>query len=193
MGGKKGGVLGSVSSGATGLGKLIFGKKDPGIADRFIPLDPIQEKALGQYGNMLNTNTDGLAGKMIADQERMIRTGAQDAVRKTNQLMAQRGLKNSSLGLGAITGITRDMGDKIGEVRSRLPGLQYDLKTQNLNNATNGLQNILNSRTFIQGTPGGQRTGGLAPLIGAGIGGAYGGAGGAQAGLGIGKVLTQLG
>ncbi|MGE3608005.1 MAG: hypothetical protein AB7I27_00355 [Bacteriovoracaceae bacterium] len=175
-----GGGLGVVSD-------LVLGKKDPGIKDRFVALDPLQQKALGKYGDMLD-NTENLASNAVANQENLIRANAGDVERNAQKLVAQRGLGNSSVGLNAITGATRDMGDKINAARASLPGLKMDY----LNNATNGIQGILNSRTFIQGTPGGARKGGLAPLIGAGIGGYYGGAGGAQAGMGAGQAATQL-
>lgn len=189
MGGKKGGGLGGIVNGAK---DLVLGKKDPGVADRFVALDPLQQKALGKYGEMLNFNTDNLASHAVTNQENLIRANAGDVERNAQKLVAQRGLGNSSVGLNAITGATRDLGDKINAVRASLPSMQYDMKMNNLNSATNGLQNILNSRTFIQGTPGGTRKGGLAPLIGAGIGGYYGGAGGAQAGLGAGQAATQI-
>lgn len=181
--------------GIGGISDMILGKKDKGVKDSFVPLDPLQRKALGKFGSLLDRNTDGMANEMVARQENQIRQNAADTERQAKQLTAQRGLGNSSVGLNAIINSTRNMGDQIGATRAQLPGLKYNLETQNLNTASSGIQNILNNRIFKQGREGGGRTGGLAPLIGMGLG-AYatgGSPAGAQIGSGLGSALTQMG
>lgn len=186
-----------VKGGIGGLKDVLLGRKDKGVADRYLALDPLQKDALGKYGDQLNVNTDQMAKNAVAGQERMIQTGAADAERNASKLIAQRGLGNSSVGLNALINTQRNTGDQINNVRAQLPGMQYDMKTKNLDNATSGIQNILNNRMFIQGRQGGGRTGGLAPLIGAGLGAAMappgGQAAGAQMGMGLGNAFTQMG
>ena len=185
-GGNYGGMLG-------GAKDLLFGKKDKGTAGGYMALEGSQKKALGQYEKLLDTNTDQLAKTMAVNQEKQIRAGAQDAERRASQLVAQRGLGGSAVGLNAMVNASRGMGDKIGAVRAQLPGMQYDLRNKNLDNATRGIQNILTNRVYQQGTPGGGRSGGLAPILGMGLGAAFGGPAGAQIGGGLGSALTQLG
>lgn len=170
-----------------GAKDLLLGKKDPGTKDRYMPLDPSQKKAMGQYKEMLD-QTGRMADFEGAQMENQIRSNAMDVGRKATDMVAQRGLGNSSVGLSAILNSTRDMGDRIATTRAALPGMRLD----KLNNVSGGINSILNSRTFIQGREAG-RKGGLAPLIGAGVGGYMGGASGAQAGYGAGQALTQMG
>lgn len=210
MGGKKGGILGTIKKTAVssidplnlsgqghsigGITDALLGKKQKATSDGYMALDPLQQKALGKYGELLNKNTDGIANEMVTRQENQIRQNAADAERKATQLTAQRGLGNSSVGLNAIVNSTRNMGDQIGAVRAQLPGLKYNLQNENLNTASRGIQSFLakDKREMVYGNPGG-RSGGLAPLLGTGLGYAYGGAGGARVGGGIGNMLTQIG
>lgn len=163
--GTVGGGLKTITGGAA---DLLLGKKAPGVNDHYMPLDPLQQKALDKYGANMDINTDGIARSIVSNQERQIRGNAMDLERKASQLSSQRGLGNSSVGLNAILNSTRDMGDKIGAARASLPQLQHNLKLDNLDRASGGIGNILNNRTFVQGTPGGMRSGGLAaPLLSA--------------------------
>jgi hypothetical protein len=188
--------FGAVTGGGAfgGLKDAILGKKDPGTPDEVIDLGSaqgraLQEKALGQYGEILN---GGVQNQMAA-QERQVRTGAEDQARKAQELVSQRGLGNSSVGIGAILNAHRDLGDKVGAIRASEPMF----KLQNLQNVTQGVNSIMNeqgqSKIFKLGQQGGQRKGGLAPLLGAGAGAYFGGPQGAQAGASMGQMLTQMG
>lgn len=198
--GPVGGIVGATmdplnmsgEGGLGGLGDLLMGKKDKGTPDSYVPLDPLQMKVLGKYNQMLDTDTDGIAQNMVTQQENQVRSMAGDTERKARDLVAQRGLGDSSVGLNAILGANRDTGEKINAVRSQLPTLQYDLKSKNLGTAAGGIQNIFANRIFKQGREGGGRTGGLMPLVGAGIGGLLGGPGGAMVGMQAGQYATQM-
>lgn len=186
MGGKSGnGLMGGVKD-------AVFGKKDPGVKDKFTELHPEQQHALNDYAGLRRTNTDNLAESSVAMEENGLRASSKDAEMQAHDLVAQRGLGNSSVGLNAILSQTRNLGDQIAAARARLPLMKYDLKTQNLNNATRGIQDILNSRTFIQGRESTGRGGGLLGVAMTGAGAYYGGPGGAQAGAGMGKSIANL-
>lgn len=187
--------VGSLVTGGNGLGILnsFMGKKDKGASSGYLPLHAVQEKALGKYSDLLDVNTDKIADTSIANQERQIRTNLADSERKAKELVAQRGLGRSSVGLNAILGASKDMGNQIGQVRSSLPALQYDMRTANLGNASQGIGNILNSRAYIQGNPGAGRAGGLLPLLGLGAGAMAGGAPGAMVGASAGSMMNQMG
>jgi hypothetical protein len=184
MGGKKG---------LSGVKDTLFGKKDPGTKDRYTPLEQEQQDALAEYNKLLKTDTNALAKNSIVAQENAIRANAADAERQAQGLVAQRGLGRSSVGLNAILNSTRDMGDRIGQVRGQLPTLAHELKVNNLNTATRGIQDIYGSRAFIQGQKSTGRGGGLVGLAATGAGAYFGGAGGAQAGASMGKGIANFG
>lgn len=159
---------------------LFLGKKSDPIKDRFTPLDPLQERALSIYDKQLS-NFEGvdpaqMARNEIAQKENQILASANDQERQAKDLVAQRGLNTSSVGLNAILGAKRDLNDRIIQSRSMLPLLQNQYQNEQinrLNSISGGIGNILNQRAFIQGNPGGVRGGGLlAPLLGIGGAGA---------------------
>jgi hypothetical protein len=185
----------SLVAGGNGLGAasdLLLGKKSDAVKDSYTPLDPLQTKAINQYGQLMSQDMSQIAKNRVAGQENQIRASGMDTERNAKQLIAQRGLGNSSVGLNAIINSNRDMGDRLNANRATLPGLQYDMKVANLNNTSAGINNILNTRMFKQGQAGGVRQGGLAPLLGMGLGAAFGGPGGASVGGGLGSALTQV-
>lgn len=185
----------SLVAGGNGLGAasdLLLGKKDPGTRDSYVPLDPLQEKALGKYGTMMDQDMGAIAENAIAGQEKQIHAGAQDLERKATGLVAQRGLGASSVGLNSIINTTRNTQDQIADTRAKLPGLKYDMQASNLNSATNGINGILNTRIFKQGQAGGPRQGGLLPVLGGGLGAAFGGPAGAGVGMSMGNAITQM-
>lgn len=181
MGGATKAVGGGLKSITGGASDLLLGKKQPGVKDHYMALDPAQKKALAKYEGFLDKDTDQMAENSLALQENLARTNAGDLERKATGLVAQRGLGNSSVGLNAIINSTRGLNDKIMEIRSSAPGLKHSLALENLNAASGGIGNILNSRAFVQGQAGGRQGGLAAPLIGAA--GTYFGAKAAGAGV----------
>lgn len=190
----------SLIPGAFDKGKeLLLGKKDEGIADKTIGLDAslakvteqgrgLQGQALTQYGDMLKSSVGG----QMAAMERQARAGVEDQTRQAQKMVAQRGLGGSSLGLNTILNQSKGLSDQLGAIR----GSEQQLKQQNLQNATGGINSILGAQgaqtAFVQGTPGGGRKGGLAPLLGMAAGAAIGGPAGAQIGQGVGQAMTQM-
>lgn len=139
------------------------------------------------YGNPQETITS-----QIGMENKLMRSAADDAVRRTRQLVSQRGLSGSSIGLGQEVNQAKQLNDKLSmnnaSYRSRLGDLYKDQMAtgQGLFNlktaaAQSGLQ--------MQNTK--YRSGGLAPLVGAGVGAYFGGAQGAQAGAGIGQMYAN--
>jgi len=186
------GKVGDIASGG-GLSDILLGRQSKEEKAGYIPLDKLQVQALGKYGELLNKDTNQLASAAIERNDAGIRAAGDDATRQAQALVAQRGLGSSSVGLNAILNQKRDMGEKLAANRAGLPQLQYDMGLNNLNSATNGLQNIFGSRLYKNGTPTGPRQGGLLPLIGAGVGAAYGGPQGAAAGYGLGNAFANYG
>jgi hypothetical protein len=185
-----------------GLVNTLLGKKDPGTSDEVIDLaDPtgrkFQSQAIGQYGDFLNQDTSQMAANQIQAQNNQIRQNAEDGTRQAQQLVAQRGLGNSSVGLNAILNQQSGVADKIGASNASQIGLENQMKQQNLNFATSGINQILNeqgqSKLFKQGQASKGRQGGLMPLIGGAAGAYFGGPAGAQVGMGLGQAATQIG
>jgi hypothetical protein len=205
-------------NGTDALGNMLLGQKNPGTPDSYVPLDPLQQKALDQYGKILDTNTDQLAQDAANSQlagisrgaafgENQARQGVMDTQRQAQDMVRQRGLGNSSVGLNAILSQNRGLANQIGDIRANansqveqinagMPLNKYNMRLQNLGAASGGINDILNTRIFKQGQQGGGRTGGLAPLIGAGAGALLAPPGqqaaGAQLGVGLGQYATQM-
>lgn len=183
------------------VGDVLLGKKDPGTPDEVIDLaDPtgrkFQRELISKYGEGINKDMGAMARLQTAQQESQAMQNLQDQQRKLDQAVAQRGLGRSSIGLGQALGAQKGAQEKISAIRANEPLLAEQLRQQNLNFATSGINQILGeqgqSKVLKMGREGGQRVGGLAPLIGAGLGAYYGGPQGAQAGMGIGSALTQV-
>tara|TARA_R110000868_G_scaffold87034_5_gene243670 strand:+ start:8948 stop:9709 length:762 start_codon:yes stop_codon:yes gene_type:complete len=160
------------------------------------------EKGLEKLNKELETDGGDIVRQQIAQQQKGVLTSAQDARRRAQQLMAQRGLKNTSLGLASDRSITQQAGSENASLQSQIPGL---VRQQNLADA-NMLQQA-GQGTFgnLGGTAGirfqgqeGSRSGGLlgvasalAPAAGAIAGGIFGGPAGAQMGGAIGSGVGQ--
>jgi hypothetical protein len=187
---------------------MLLGKEDEGTADRRLSLDPslkavvekgrgLQGTALDKYKDLLNADVKGLAGSQIAAQEAAARAGVEDQSRLAQKMIAQRGMQGTAAGLTAAMAPQKELGEKIGNIRAGQGILEHNLKTQNLANASSGINAILGAQgaqsAYVMGREGGGRKGGLAPLLGGIAGGVMGGAGGAQAGMGMGQMATQLG
>lgn len=163
-----GGVGSALKSVVSGGADLLLGAKTPGIKGGVQPLTADQKTLMAGYRGLLNTNMDDLASSQLARAETGLRASAEDSARSASGMVASRGLGNSSVGLNAILNQGRDLGNQIATLHSSLPQMQYDMKVQNLNNATNGIQGILNSRYYQQGSaPQGRQGGLIAPAIGA--------------------------
>lgn len=181
---------------------LLLGKKDPGKADETIDMNTpegyaVQQRLIDRYADLANQSPDQIAANMSQQRERQILQNVKDNEMRTRQLVAQRGLGGSSVGLGQILGQQRKAAEDIAAVRANQPILQRQLGIENLNAATGGINQILGlqaqNKILKLGREGGQRQGGLAPLIGAGIGGYLGGPAGAQVGMQAGQYASQLG
>lgn len=184
MGKAVGKVLGTVTGTLTKgpLGDSLFGEKDPGVAASTANIyNSDQQKLLdnttNQYQDLLNKNSQ-IAQNQGAQMENQILANADDQERKAQQIVAQRGLGNSSVGLNAILGAKKNTSDQIAGVRAGLPGMQLD----NLNKINSGIGNLLGTQSggtiYNKAQASTGRDGGLAPLLVAG-GKAYasGGAG----------------
>lgn len=195
-------ALAPINKGLGGIGDAILGKKDPGTSDEVIDLaDPygrsLQNTALGEYGKYLNQDAGGMARTQTDNLNRQVRQDAEDQTRLAKQMVAQRGLGRSSLGLSAILGQSAGVGEKIGINNANEGLLKNQIGQQNLNFATGGINQILGeqgtSKIFKQGQASQGRQGGLAPLIGTAAGAYFGGPAGAKVGAGIGQAATQIG
>jgi len=213
----------AVTGGALLLGKdTLFGKKDPGTPDSYLELDPslrkvteegrgLQSDILGiskdEIGRIKGMNTDAMALNDLARQKKGISSMFEDQTRKAQELVAQRGLGNSSVGINAILGADRERAKSLNAANASLPMLKEQYAGNRLSKLF-GLSQNTNSilgtpgvqRTFVQGQASRGRMGGLfniaSTLGGAAIGGYVGGPQGAmagmQAGQGIGNMLGTM-
>lgn len=136
-------------------------------------------------------NPENYVDNQIATENKLLRSASDDAARRTRQLIAQRGMGSSSIGLGQEVNQARSLSDRLAlnnaSGMDRLKGL-YQEKM----NTGAQLFGVKQSQGPIQMQTVKYRSGGLGGLIGAGIGGALGGAPGAQVGAGVGQSLGQM-
>jgi len=170
-----------------GLMDVAFGKKTPGTPDQVIDLASptgraLQENALGKYGDVMNQDVGQLAGLQIDTQSKLARAQAGDQERLAKQMVAQRGLGGTSLGLNAIIGQKANLGNKLNDIAGQRPMLENQMRQQNLGFASQGINQILNeqgqSKVLKMGQQAQGRSGGLMaaalPIAGQVLGGMAG-------------------
>lgn len=181
-----------------GLGDLLGGK------EKTIKKDPLADdiNSSGKQGlSMLKSGAAGLnkffysnpqdsVNAQIDSENKMLRSSSQDAIRKTRDMVAQRGMGNSSIGLGEEINQGRVLSDKLA--LNKATGLDRirSLLNEQMNTGSQ-LFNVKSSQGPIQMQDVKYKTGGIAPLLGAGVGGYLGGASGAQVGMGLGQYLAS--
>lgn len=189
-------------------GDLVLGKKDPGQAAQTIDMNSAaqnatQNKLTGQFEQMANQDFSAIAANQIAGQEAQARQGVADQEARARQMVAQRGLGNTSMGMNAVLGQGKQLGGDIARIRAGQPGLEQQLRSQNLSAASQGINAILgqqqNAKIYQPAVASQGRQGGLLmPALGiaGGILGAKAGPGGiaagSQAGMGLGKAFQQF-
>lgn len=185
------------------IGGVLFGKKQIQEADPIAKdLYENQATAVGiqrnSLGNLLKESqvdpTDQARFEQGREEAGLIGQ-RDDARRLMEQQVAAQGLRGTSAGLGQILGVDRSVANAINTSRASLPSrisnMRMDRANSLLGSATNfnQAQNLPNALRRTHG-----RVGGLAPVIGAGIGGLLGassgkGLEGAQFGQGIGSSI----
>ena len=207
-----GGIFGSRLTDS--FGDIVGGKKDPGVADKWLNLDPSlrrnveagrqqQLEGINIYGDELKrlraVDPKKLAQSVQASKEKQLLGQGEDKKRRAQQLIAQRGLNRSSVGLNAMLNADKETQKKIGASRAEAPLMQEKIAQQRLGSigqATGGINQALGAqgaqRDFVQGRTGGRRSGGLLGLAGGLAGAYYGGPQGAYAGQQLGQGLANF-
>jgi hypothetical protein len=187
-----GGVLG-------GAGDVLFGKKvtEGGETASQAALNQLALKQSKEAGKLrtlgfkrlraeVGQDPSGIVAAQVGREASATRAGLADAQRRLQGLVARRGLGQSSIGLSQEVGLQRRGAQQLAELQASIPERQRgfrQLQTQRLLSAAGGRQGFTPFQPKRTG-----RKGGLAPLIGAGIGfAATGSPAGAQLGLGIGQ------
>lgn len=117
----------------------------------------------------------------IGIENKLLRTSTDDAQRRTRQLLAQRGMSGSSIGIGQQINDERNLSDKLALNNASGMGRLRDMQIQNGQGqmqAGQGLFGLKQAQGPIQMQDQYARTGGYGQLISAGIGAAgaaYGG------------------
>lgn len=161
---------GELSKLGNGLMDIALGAKTPGTPDEVIDLgDPtgraFQKQAIGQYGDMMTQDFGQMAANQTTNLENQARAGANDQEIRAKQMVAQRGLGGTSLGLNAILNQKAGLGDQIGAIRANQPMLKNQMSKDNLQFASGGINQILNeqgqSKVLKMGQQAQGRSGGL--------------------------------
>ena len=189
----KGGLAGSLKD--TLLGKKAKDINPDDIANQ---IRATQTQGLGELNAALDQGGGGaIARQQNALEQKGVLTAAQDARRNAQRMMAQTGLKGTSLGLSSQRSIDQAAGKDLSAINAQLPGQIRNQAIQDAQTrigAGNINQNGMNFNTIE-----GQRSGGLlgiasalAPLAGSVAGGMMGGPAGAQMGGAAGQGLSQI-
>ena len=169
------------------LGNLLRGKQ---VTDPASPLAgdirALQAEGIGLQKEGLKALKDPSAGlgAQIAREQKGIRAAGEDAQRRNQALIAQRGLGRSSIGTSmqnqAFQNTANQLAANKASFGERLRGRQLE-----------GLQagSQLTAAAPIRMQAKTRRVGGIGQLLGTGLGAAFGGAAGAQIGGGIGGAL----
>jgi len=215
-----------------GLGELLFGKSGEtkgGVSDKLakrreeaeVPGLVLQRGASQEaerrfkgfdptaIGREQIAREQEIARGRFAGQERAAQIGTQDAIRSLRDIIAQRGLGRSSIGLGQEAALRQQLGERQALIRQQagqaqreiglsLPERIRQLQQQRIQEGIGIGRQV---RGTFSGVPVQQTQGspGLAPLIGTGLGAYFGSAAGpkgalagAQIGAGAGQSLSGL-
>lgn len=137
-----------------------------------------------------NKNPQLVVQNQIGLENKLMRGSAQDANRRTQDLIAQRGMGASSIGLGQQVNQEKMLNDRIVMNNASTTSRIMDIGREKIN-LGNSLFALKAGQGPIQMNTIKKREGGLAGLIGAGVGAYYGGPGGAQAGQGMGEAYAN--
>jgi hypothetical protein len=132
-------------------------------------------------------------GQQVGLENKMIRTANEDAGRGLASILKARGMGNSSIGMGIEHNANTAMNEKIAMNNSTLGMRIRDEQIKNAlmkrENASALMAPKLNQGIQMQKTK--VRSGGLAPIVGAGLGAYFGGKEGAQIGMSMGNAYSN--
>ena len=162
---------------------VTFGAETAATPDQLIDLGSkqgrgLQEQLLTKYGEGINNDTSKIAGSQIAAQENQARQNADDQANLARQLVNQRGLGGTAGGISQLLGGQQGLQNQLGAIRAQAPQLQEQLRRQNLDYASQGINQTLaeqgQSKIFAQGTAAQPRNGGILQGLSGGLGSALG-------------------
>lgn len=203
--------LGDIVSKGVGAAKGLMGAQKDALmgrdqtyyADELAdPINKAGKKGLkymtggaSDLNKVYSQNPNKLVNNQIALENRLARGAADDAIMRTRQLVAARGMGNSSIGLGSEINQNRQFNNQLAMNNASALGRIRDMSIENgqgrmatgsalFNTKLQGQQNLQMQNIT-------RRTGGIAGLVGAGAGAYFGGPQGAQAGLAMGQALQN--
>lgn len=201
----------SLLVGGGGIKDLLLGKKKGGFSPDEIAAQirgaqaqgiETSKKGLGELNQALDQDVGAGVRSAAAKEQKGILSAAQDARRRAQQSIAQRGLQGSSLGLAQDRSITQQTGEANAALQASLPERIRQMQLQNASTRLGAGQGLFSSLGGSQGVrfhgQDASRSGGvlgiasaLAPLAGTVMGGAMGGPMGAQAGGAAGGAISN--
>lgn len=150
-------------------------KKDPLAGD----INAAGKQGLGYLANagaklndIYNQDPSQVVNSQIGMENKLARGAADDATRRTQDLIAQRGIGNSSIGLGQQVNQQKSLMDRLAINKAsgfqRLRDMQIE-NGQGLMNTGNSLFSVKASQGPVQMTDTKYRSGGYGQLIAAGV------------------------
>jgi hypothetical protein len=201
----KGGAIGGIAGGVLGkegLNDLLMGKKAKDINPDAIANEIRNTQSLGlkEFNAALNKPSADIVREQVTREKAGVVSGAMDARRNAQRMMAQTGLKGSSIGLALNRSIDQNATKDMSTIDARIPGAIRNQEIQDATTRINagGINTSGMNFNKIQGNRSGGLLGyasALAPLAGT-IGGAMTGSPqgammGNQMGQGVGQALAR--
>jgi hypothetical protein len=148
------------------------------------------KKGAMNLNNMFYGRAPDFAKEQIGLENKLLRESTNDAVRKTRDLMAARGMGNSSIGMGAEINAQRNLNDKIALNNASAGNRVMDLYKERIGIGERLMAPKLGTQFRTETTK--TRQGGMASLVGAGLGYlATGSPEGAKVGMSVGQAYQN--
>lgn len=184
------------------MGSVLKGKEKKISAD---PLSGAMNDSAGfgmdyyrRAGKLLHAAysqpTDNIVNQQIGMENKLIRGAGEDSLRSTDQLVGQRGMGSSSIGLGIRNNVERSLAEKLAMNNASRDMRQRDMRIDALRGRMGAGEALMKpklSQGPVQMNTVKYRTGGLAGVIGGAAGAYFGGPAGAQAGLALGNAYAN--
>ena len=168
-----------------------FARLDPDVAATQRAARDIQRRGLAKLKEVGKEDPTAVAKRQTEQAVKAQRQALSDTRRRLQENIARRGLGTSSLGLAQQTGLQRQAAQAITGERAALADRIRQARMGQAQALIGGGGQVLGQPGMVRQFQRGGRAGGLAPVVGAGLGAMLGGPGGAQAGMGMGQALQS--
>ena len=152
------GIIGNFANPALGpFQNLLFGKKSDAYGgSREIDLEPdlektvnlgrdVQRLGLGDIIKDYETPAEGIAQAQVERESKFLDAGKEDSRRRLSEILSQRGLQGTSMGLTQLMGLDKDLAEKKQTLFASLPERIRQMRLERAQNAIGQAGNVLSN------------------------------------------------